>query len=248
MVYRRKSFRVSRRRSAFKSRKVGRRVGRRVGVRRVRRAPLYERNTRFCNPPSRLKTRLSSATTISLAPGATSYSYNFALGSGSDPFYDNGTNQPKGWDRLCDLYQYYTIDSGVIYFAFSNETGNPVTICCYADGNATANASDYAEARNMEGATEVIATETGGSRTMVKFKKACSTRRVAYGNANDIDRWASTTKTGASEVAAPMYVHIRMQSLKSSNPSNITGVLFCHLYQNARFHSLTDINTDTTAS
>lgn len=212
-----------------------------------RQKPMYERNTTFANPPERLRTILTTAAVVNVAPGASTYTNAILCYSGSDPFYAMGTAQGRGWDALVAQYAKYVVDKGYINLTFTNETANSVAVILYHKNGA--DPASYQEARQLPGAREKIVGAAGSSRTYVTFKYPFNSKYNSYGSNDDKDEWQDTSTTGAdatSRGTTTSNIGIYMISLKSSAAANITGVLNMRLIQSTRFAMPKMIAADTT--
>jgi len=218
--------------------------------RRPYRRNYFTKDNAIVNPPKRLLTRLESTLALAVAPGATDAGYVFPLNSMTDPFGTHSTNQPRGNDRLAQLYELYYVYGGSVYVNFTNETTNPVYMITYIDNNSADTNDTYEEARQQVGAREYIVSEAGGSRTMVKASRRWSTR-TERSRGETKDEWQNTSETGANTAAHGMcYFHIFLTSRKSSNAANITGFLTVRDFRTVGLQGLVATSTelDTTAN
>jgi len=213
-----------------------------------RKTSYFTKDNSIVNPPKRLLTRLESSLNLAVAPGATSTGYIFPCQSITDPFGSNGTTQPRGNDRLAQLYNLYMVFGGTMYINYTNETTNPVKMITYIDNDSTNTSGSYEEARQQVGSRELVITEAGGSRTLGRMKRVWSTRLERLRSDANYAIWQATSETGADAKArGEIFLHINFYSQKSSNPANITGVLNLRLFQNVGFQGLKFTDVDTTA-
>jgi len=251
MVYRRYKRSTMTRR--YRKRPAVRRIARTKSTytrrRPYRRTSHFTKDNAIVNPPKRLLTRLESSMALAVAPGATDAGYVFLLDSMTDPFGSHSTNQPRGNDRLAQLYNSYHVYGGSVYITFTNETTNPVYMITYIDNNSSDTNDTYEEARMQVGAREYVVSEAGGSKTMVKSFRRWSTSKERNHVSNT--EWANTSETGAATTTTNQcYFHVFLTSRKSSNAANISGFLTVRDFKTVGFQGLVTSSTelDTTAN